>query len=521
MKVTLISPYMDVSSIGTRLVAGSLKAAGHKVKQIFLTGGMEQKRGIDNSLVLNDEAMGQVTEICRGSDVIGVTLMTPHFKTSSALTMALKKSLKAPVIWGGVHPTLCPEESLEYADIACVGEGEEPIVDLLGRMEAGKDYFDTKNFWFKRNKKVISNPLRPLIRQLDSLPFPDYEISDQYAYDREAKRFRVMDNRLMAELMPLYVFRGRPCITYRTIATRGCPYGCTYCCNNIFKDLYPDEKKVRRRSNDNIISELVWIREKFPFVNAINFDDDCFLATSKENIADFAAKYKEKVGLPFYCLSSPTTISKEKLEVLIDAGLGAIQMGIESGSPHMLKLYGRPFSNEQVLNSAALINRYKDKVVPHYDIMFDAPYETEDDLIETLSLILKLPKPCHLGLFSVVLFPMTELFKMAKKDGLIKESEAYSKDYSDYGIRYMNFLFFLIGHSNLPKAVWKLLLNKKLLRLLDARPFHPFYRFMIVNVPRLLSRRREKRRAADREALFTEAMRAKGLPGEKTKGGRR
>lgn len=506
MKVTLISPYMDISSIGTRLIAGSIKSAGHEVRQVFLTGGMEQKRGIDNSLTLSSDAMEQIIELGRDSDLIGITLMTPHFDTSAALTKAIKKQLKAPVIWGGVHPTLCPEESLEFADIACVGEGEVPIVELLERMESGRDYLDTKNFWFRHKGKVIKNPLGPLVHDLDKLPFPDYDLDSQYAYDRKENRFRVLDNRLMAELIPLYIFRDRPCLTYRTLATRGCPYDCTYCCNNIFNDLYPDEKKVRRRTNDNIMSELVWIKKKFPFISAINFDDDCFLATSTANIADFAGKYKEQVGLPFYCLSSPTTISKEKLELLIDAGLGAIQMGIESGSPKMLKIYGRPFTNEQVIRSANLINTYRDKVIPFYDMMFDAPYETEDDLVKTLSLILKLPKPYHLGLFSVVLFPMTELFKKAKAEGLIKESQAYSKDYADYSITYLNFLFFLIGHSSLPGPVWNILLNKTVMKVLNMRPLHPIYRFVIKNMPRLLSRLREKHKSKAREKLYKEAM---------------
>ena len=94
-------------------------------------------------------------------------------------------------------------------------------------------------------------------------------------------------------------------------------------------------------------------------------------------------------------------------------------MGIQSGSQRTLDLYRRPFSNEQVQQAAALLNRYSDSIpAPQYDMILDNPWETEEDLADGLRLLSRLPVPFHLQLFSLSLYPGTELQEKAEDEGL-------------------------------------------------------------------------------------------------------
>ena len=92
----------------------------------------------------------------------------------------MKKELTVPVIWGGVHPTIKPLECLQHADMVCIGEGEDAMLELVTKMSRGEDYLRTKNLWFKTGDQVIQNPLSPLPRDLDVYPFPDYSMDDHH-----------------------------------------------------------------------------------------------------------------------------------------------------------------------------------------------------------------------------------------------------------------------------------------------------------------------------------------------------
>ena len=123
-----------------------------------------------------DQILDQVTFLCRGSDLVGVTLMTNFFDGAVQVTERIKRDLDVPVIWGGVHPTIRPQESLEYADIVCVGDGEDAVLELMDRMAAGRDWSDIPNLWIKRGDVIVRNPPRPLQSNLDIYPPPDYSL---------------------------------------------------------------------------------------------------------------------------------------------------------------------------------------------------------------------------------------------------------------------------------------------------------------------------------------------------------
>lgn len=362
---------------------------------------------------------------------------------------------------GGIHPTILPIECLEYADIVCIGEGEKSIVELVNKIKLKKTYLDIPGLWFKNDKNIIKNEIRPLIQDLDSIPYPDYEIDTHYILDNNA--IQKMDERL------LNIYIGG---IYCTLPTRGCPFGCTYCCNNTIIKMYNKQNIFRKRSIDNIINELVIIKNKFNLTKEIKFDDDSFFLYSLEEIKEFSDKYKKLINLPLTVTGvTPKTLSEEKLKYLVDAGLKRIRMGIQSGCKKTLKLYKRNYSNDEIEHAANLINKFKDKVIAQYDIILDNPWETDIDRIETIKFLSRVPLPYRLSIFSLIFYPETELYEKAKNEGILTDElcSVYQKYLHDCEKTFLNDIVFLINNyalwgARVPYFIINLLTNEKLMK---------------------------------------------------------
>lgn len=149
MKITLISPYEDIYAIGIRILSSSLKRGGHNVRVIFLMNSFYDR--------YKDKTLNEVVELSRGTDVIGISLMTNLLENTIQITQALKKNLSVPVLWGGIHPTILPEECLDYADMVCIGEGEETLVEFARKTDDGIEDCNIQDMWFKDNKRIIKN----------------------------------------------------------------------------------------------------------------------------------------------------------------------------------------------------------------------------------------------------------------------------------------------------------------------------------------------------------------------------
>lgn len=455
MKVILISPYSEIQSIGIRTLSACLKIEGCDVLLVFLPRNFMDR--------YEDETLDEVVNISKGAGLIGISVLTNYFDNVVQLTQRLKKDLNVPILWGGIHATIRPAECLNYADMVCIGEGEETVVELARKMKDGQDYHNIQGIWLKNNDNIIANKIRPLIQDLDSIPVQDYDYLTHYILD--GKSIRKMDEGLLKKSTGG---------TYITMPTRGCSFGCSYCCNNTLNKMYPNQKPVRKRSVDNIIKELAYVKSKLPFIERIMFDDDAFFIYTIEEIREFCLKYKENIGLPLLIYGeTPLTLTREKLSLLVDAGLTLIRIGIQTGSERTKRLYNRTYSNQQVEKVVNIINDFKDRIrQPQYDIILDNPWETAEDLIETLMFLSKLPTPYVLNLFSLTFFPETELYRIAKRDGFLinDPKDVYHKCYSVCKKTYLNRLFFLLN-DYAPRG-WKispntmsLLTNRKLRQL--------------------------------------------------------
>src|SRR3989344_6669633 len=141
--------------------------------------------------------------------LIAISSTTNQIKLSKELAKYIHKKYSLPVIIGGTHPTVAPEDAINSEGVfgICIGEGEYAMPELVEKLEKNKAFLKTKNFWFNCKGKIYKNPIRPLVKNLDELPFPDRELFDF--------------QKIIDESHCVDIFAGR-----------GCPYRCTNCINN-------------------------------------------------------------------------------------------------------------------------------------------------------------------------------------------------------------------------------------------------------------------------------------------------
>ncbi len=479
MKVTLVSPYLDVIAPGIRGISSFLKAQGHECELVLLPDYealLKEKPHFERRYP--ESLMDDVVQACSQSQIVGVSVMSNYFDRAVQITKALKKGLDVPVVWGGIHPTVIPDDCLNFCDFVCVGEGEYPMLNLVRAMERNADARGIKGLWFKENGRVIKNELEPLILDLDGLPFQDFDYEDHLTIAKDGKRLVRMDYEIQKDLFVNGLRLGKGLCCYQTMMTRGCPHACSYCCNNAFRKLFPGQKILRRRSNENVMQELERVKERMPYIELFAFSDDSMTAVSEQVMKEFCEEYKRRIDMPFFVLVSPPTVSEKKCEYLVNAGMHAVEMGIQSGSECTNRMYRRSTSNEQVVLAANILNQHKDRIFPPvYDIILDNPYETRADVLKTVKLLLELPQPYIIQFFSLTFYPGTELWDRATKDGVIKDAieNVYRKYYHAFDKSFLNFLVLAI-HNHFPKSLVRLLSSPSVAAVLDSKPLRPLWK---------------------------------------------
>ena len=399
MKITLISTSTFPSDQGIRTLSAVLKKQGYDVKLVFMC------LSEDYSKNYNLSELKQLANLCKNSGLIGINSYASTAGRAARIINFLKR-LSIPIVYGGVHATISPELCIEQADIICVGEGEGAILDLAKAIEKGEKIDKIKNLWIKTSEGIIKNPIRPIIDDIDKLPFPDFDIENHYILDKG--RIRKFQERDLAG--GIFFLTGR-----------GCPYGCDYCSNSFFNKLYEGKRKkiLRWHSPEYIIQGILYMKKKFPHLGYFDIRDDNFSLRPLDDIKKFCKLYKEKVHMRFKCLADPKTVDDEKISLLVNAGCTDIIVGIQGSEGTNLNIYHRNQTDENVLRAAKILNKYKQLAVM-YDIITCNPYEKPKDIINLIRLLQKIPKPYYLSVNNLVFFPGSQLYRRALQDKTIK-----------------------------------------------------------------------------------------------------
>lgn len=398
----------------------------------------------------------------KGADMVGISVRSSYMKFATIVSDYIREKLGIPVIWGSVHPTICPDDSMESADAICRGEGERAIVELLQKIEAGGDVTSVTNFWFKLpDGSVVKNDTAPYA-DINAINEPQYCTGDQYYYQNSVWHEgdpQMNDNSLSV------------------MASRGCAHHCSFCSNDFY--LSAQKGYLRLRSVDDLIAEIQHALRIAPHIKHVRFFDELF-ACNKKWADEFCRKYKAVVGIPFFCFLHPKQISDSLIEKLTSAGLIVVEMGIQHGSERFAnEVYKRGVTNEKLLSAIYTLKKYG--VRGNFDLITDNPLESEQDKLENLEFMLQVPRPYTLLMFSLTHLPGTQLTQMLLSKGLITEDDIEGKaDHSlfqwDASLTYARSnegrfrvaLLSLVTKNFVPKGLIRFLFQSSLLKRFPA-----------------------------------------------------
>lgn len=415
-KLLLISVQQDLDVIGLKYIHYFLNKHGHESTMLFLP----------NFGDANNETYNNLNNFIRdlSPDFIGISLMSIEYYKAKSITENIKHNFShIPVLWGGIHPTIAPEDCLETADYVCIGEGEKTLLDIANAIEKGTPINKVKNLCFKENGEIKKNELYEANQNLDEVSY--YEHIPFRSYIQEVNNNIVLLDKITFKKNARY--NGT---TYSIMGSRGCPFACTFCCNSHLINLY-DTRRIRRRSVESIITELEAEVKKNPEIEYINFQDDCFLACTNSFLEDFSKQYKEKVNRPFIVRSIPTYVSEDKIRILKEAGLSWVSLGLQSGSDKTNQdVFKRKSYKKDFLRASNLVKQYN--IAAIYDVILDNPFEQEEDRIETIKTLMETPKPYYTQFFSLCFYQGTEMDEMKNNLPAIQYESPLEKDYLLY-----------------------------------------------------------------------------------------
>jgi anaerobic magnesium-protoporphyrin IX monomethyl ester cyclase len=396
--VALVSFFYNDIAIQT--LSSYLKINGYNAICFFCPG------------TLNSFNQKEFIKIIRDRDVamIGINVYTESSHKAAILTKVMKENnVNIPIIWGGPHVNVMPEECLRYADMVCMGEGEEALLELVKSMStAEKPNTHIRNIWFRVGDNIIRNDLRELENDLDKYTYHNYDPENQYLIRK--------DN--CETYYEKYLLKEYPIVT-----SRGCPYDCSYCYNNYRRKQYHGKGRyLRFRSIDKVILELIEAKDRYKGLKRIHFLDDLFISRAITEIKQFQELYSNKIGLPFHALIDFRSFDKEKITILKDSGLNSLQIGIQTGCESVNRgVYNRQISNKKFLEMAKFLNQLGGINVM-YDLIFNNPYEKIEDIKDTIELLLELPQPFTINGYNLIFFPGTDITERALRDGFISQN---------------------------------------------------------------------------------------------------
>lgn len=375
-------------SLGLAYIAAVLEKAGHQVTYLDCSAEQITVKGAIEKIKAGGENFG----------FVGLTATTPLINNALAIARGVKELLPATkVVFGGVHPSILPDEVLAEAsvDFVAVDEGEEIMRDLAD----GKNPAQIWGLCYKNDGQMIKNPLRPLIKDLDALPPPAYHLLPMDKYYPAVGSYR----RLPVMIM---------------FATRGCPGRCTFCYQT-FRGV------VRRRSARNIIEEIKILQRDYG-IREVAFYDDTF-TLFKEVVKEFCDIIeKEKIDLTWSCFTRVDHINEDLLRVMKKAGCHLILFGVESADEQILKNINKRISLTQVMAAVKMARRIG--IETRASFMIGNQGETEETIQKTIDFAIKLD-PDEVQFNIATAYPGTELFNWAKDQGYIK-----SFNWDDYSM---------------------------------------------------------------------------------------
>lgn len=388
-------------NVSLQCLSAVLKANGHDVALAYDQSLFDDKNYLCIPTIAKIFDMKQrvVHQIIDSNpDLVAFSVMTTTYRWALDIAGEVKKYLDVPIIFGGIHPSSVPERVIQEdpVDIICVGEGEYALLELCNSIERGEIDFTIKNLWFKTpDRRIIRNPKRPQIANLDELPMVDKE--------------------LFAKHVPIKNY-------YLSVIARGCPFTCSYCSLSFEAKEWEEigGKRFRERSVDSVIAELKQHKELYKY-KWIDFRHSV-MSASTHWIVDFCNKYKKEIDVPFRIFWHPMLITEEAVYALKCAGCDVVQLGLESFDEHIRNhVLNRRMTDEQFHKAVELLEKYKLRY--SLDYILGLPEQTEAELIHFAEFLSNLKSCYRVSSFMLQYLPQTEIIQHGLEHNLINENE--------------------------------------------------------------------------------------------------
>ena len=395
LKIALVNPNQSAAysqpPLGLALIAAVLEREGYQVTVLDA-----------NALNLQPEA---VVPLVSNADIIGLTAMTPTINTAIAIARHLKKAYPdLPIVLGGAHATLLPEETLATAleiDIIVRGEGEGTIIELLPALEGKNPLNEIAGISYRKDGEVVSNPARSKMVDLDSLPFLAYHLLPWQRYKPHPP---------LGRALPFAVI----------VTSRGCPYRCAYCSKPVFGN------KFRAQTPERVVEELAYYQDRLG-IKEFAFYDDVFTLDKQRAHAIAEEIIKKELKIHWTCETRVNLVDRELLRHLKQAGCYSIAYGIESGSPEILRALDKDITLEQAAEAVRLSRAAGLQTIGYF--MIGSPGESPETIKQTIQFAKKLK--LDFAQFAVTTpFPKTKLYDLylngRKSDDIPWESFVYA-----------------------------------------------------------------------------------------------
>ena len=328
--------------------------------------------------------------------MVGVTATTSTINSGLKYLETIKRILpNVLTVIGGPHATFMPYEILKDSDtidVVVKGEGEKTMVEIADQLEKGSGFSNVRGITFRDQKtgNLKSTPLRPLVKDLDSLPFPARHLVPFKSYDVTKEQ------------------------SGGIITSRGCVYSCSYCSSSLIMG-----KKFRSRSPENVVDEIEELMDKYE-IRDIGFMDDTFMLNKKRasNIADEIKA--RNLDLSFIASSRVDRVDQNLLENLKSSGMKTIYYGVESGSQRILNLMKKGITLKNAEDAVKMAKNAGLQILTSFILGY--PGETEEDMNRTIDFSTKLDADyCQYSILTP--FPGTPVYSELLKKGLIDNDD--------------------------------------------------------------------------------------------------
>ena len=424
MKILLINPPIrewakaNCVPLGLGYIAAVLQEEGHNVEIMDINAFRWSREEVEEKI--------REAEF----DLVGIGGIVTIYRQIKWLVSTLKKYHPAKkVIVGGSAATSVPRTLMERTatDIACIGEGERTVKEVVWALEKGEDLSEVDGIWFRDKKDEIhaTKPRQP-IKDLDSLPLPAYDLFPMDIYLRNPvgapNRNKWVDGNSVDDTLSTNLF-----------ATRGCPYKCIYCYHDFMGQGY------RTRSPQNVFSEMEMLYQRYG-VKYFHFVDDEFVM-KKAFVYEFCQKVRESaLGFTWGCSGRANLMTEDLVPTMANSGCVVIGYGIESGSQKMLDIMKKRVTVEQAKQAVKLTQKHLGWA--DCSFMIGIPGETQETIQETIDFCKELKLVPEVVFFATP-YPGTELYEMAKAQNKIGDEEEYILRLGEQGEQMMvNFTAF-------------------------------------------------------------------------------